>query len=245
MDHAYDHPAFGMQMTGGSMSVLSSWDQMRKAGATGRALLVAAAARDLERRPVHVPGGERRRRPRSERAAPELRGPRREGRLDAGAQGRSPQGPEGLQAGRQGHAPPRHAGEAGWPRSIRPRRDATGHADGAGGPAPRLRREGRLRERREGSGGPGGEGGRHDPERGGGRSDRVLGRQAGAGRSRGGLGSRRERDPVHGCAPGAVQGAREDAGDVGPQDRRTPPGRSPRRRADWTRNTRCRIWPTP
>ncbi len=44
VDHAYDHPAFPMQMTGGSMSVLSSWDQMRKAGATGRALLVAAAA---------------------------------------------------------------------------------------------------------------------------------------------------------------------------------------------------------
>jgi isoquinoline 1-oxidoreductase beta subunit len=44
VDHAYDHPAFKMQMTGGSTSVLSSWDQLRKAGATGRALLVSAAA---------------------------------------------------------------------------------------------------------------------------------------------------------------------------------------------------------
>jgi isoquinoline 1-oxidoreductase beta subunit len=44
VDPAYNHPAFGMQMTGGSTSVWSSWEQMRKAGATAKAMLVAAAA---------------------------------------------------------------------------------------------------------------------------------------------------------------------------------------------------------
>lgn len=44
VDAAYNHPGFGMQMTGGSTSVVSSWDQMRKAGATAKAMLLAAAA---------------------------------------------------------------------------------------------------------------------------------------------------------------------------------------------------------
>jgi len=44
VDPAYNHPAFGMQMTGGSTSVWSSWEQMRKAGATAKAMLIAAAA---------------------------------------------------------------------------------------------------------------------------------------------------------------------------------------------------------
>ena len=41
---AYAHTAFGMQMTGGSTSTWESFDQLRKAGATARALLIAAAA---------------------------------------------------------------------------------------------------------------------------------------------------------------------------------------------------------
>ncbi|MGH7546454.1 MAG: molybdopterin cofactor-binding domain-containing protein, partial [Gemmatimonadota bacterium] len=43
-DPAYANTMFGMQATGGSTSVRSSWDSLRKAGATGRAMLVAAAA---------------------------------------------------------------------------------------------------------------------------------------------------------------------------------------------------------
>jgi isoquinoline 1-oxidoreductase subunit beta len=42
---AYVHTGFGMMLTGGSSSVISSWQQFRKAGATARALLVEAAAR--------------------------------------------------------------------------------------------------------------------------------------------------------------------------------------------------------
>ncbi len=41
---AYFHTAFGTQMTGGSSSVWSDYAQFRKAGATARAMLVAAAA---------------------------------------------------------------------------------------------------------------------------------------------------------------------------------------------------------
>src|SRR5712692_5663371 len=44
-DAAYNHTAFGTQLTGGSSSVWSSWEQMRKAGAVGKAMLIAAAAK--------------------------------------------------------------------------------------------------------------------------------------------------------------------------------------------------------
>ncbi|HJS56583.1 MAG TPA: xanthine dehydrogenase family protein molybdopterin-binding subunit [Vicinamibacteria bacterium] len=40
----YNHTAFGMQMTGGSTSTWSSWDQMRTVGATAREMLIATAA---------------------------------------------------------------------------------------------------------------------------------------------------------------------------------------------------------
>src|SRR5919201_5356653 len=40
----YKNLAFGMQGTGGSTAIANSYEQMRRAGATARALLVAAAA---------------------------------------------------------------------------------------------------------------------------------------------------------------------------------------------------------
>jgi len=40
----YNHTAFGMQMTGGSTALNSSWEQHRRIGATARAMLVSAAA---------------------------------------------------------------------------------------------------------------------------------------------------------------------------------------------------------
>jgi len=43
-DPVYAHPGFGMQFTGGSMSIASSYTQMRTIGATARQMLVAAAA---------------------------------------------------------------------------------------------------------------------------------------------------------------------------------------------------------
>src|SRR5437660_9877190 len=44
VDPKYNHPVFGMQITGGSSSVWSGLEQFRQAGATARAILVAAAA---------------------------------------------------------------------------------------------------------------------------------------------------------------------------------------------------------
>jgi len=44
VDPAYNHTVFGIQLTGGSTSTWSSYEQFRKAGAVARALLVAAAA---------------------------------------------------------------------------------------------------------------------------------------------------------------------------------------------------------
>ena len=41
----FAHTMFGMQMTGGSSSVVNSWTQMRTVGATARAMLIAAAAK--------------------------------------------------------------------------------------------------------------------------------------------------------------------------------------------------------
>lgn len=40
----YAHTMYGMQMTGGSSSVINSWEQMRTAGAMARSMLVTAAA---------------------------------------------------------------------------------------------------------------------------------------------------------------------------------------------------------
>jgi isoquinoline 1-oxidoreductase beta subunit len=40
----YNHTGFPMQMTGGSTSVASSWEQLRRVGASGRIMLIQAAA---------------------------------------------------------------------------------------------------------------------------------------------------------------------------------------------------------
>jgi isoquinoline 1-oxidoreductase beta subunit len=49
---AYAHTAFGMQMTGGSTSTWSEFDRCRQAGATARAMLVAAAAQRFGVKPA-------------------------------------------------------------------------------------------------------------------------------------------------------------------------------------------------
>ncbi|MGZ8539810.1 MAG: molybdopterin cofactor-binding domain-containing protein [Chitinophagaceae bacterium] len=44
VDPVYNHLGFGMQATGGSTSTSTEWDRFRKAGATGKYMLIAAAA---------------------------------------------------------------------------------------------------------------------------------------------------------------------------------------------------------
>ena len=55
----YAHPAFGMQMTGGSTSTWSEFDRYRTAGAMARAMLVRAAAAQWKTDPrkLHTEGG--------------------------------------------------------------------------------------------------------------------------------------------------------------------------------------------
>ncbi len=52
VDPKYNHPAFGIQMTGGSSSVWSGLEQFRQAGAAARALLIAAAAQQWNVNPT-------------------------------------------------------------------------------------------------------------------------------------------------------------------------------------------------
>ena len=42
----YNHPTFGIQITGGSMSTASEWDRYRQMGAAARVMLIAAAAQN-------------------------------------------------------------------------------------------------------------------------------------------------------------------------------------------------------
>jgi isoquinoline 1-oxidoreductase beta subunit len=47
----YNHTVFGIQVTGGSTSVWSSWDQLRQAGAVAKAMLIEAASAAWKVRP--------------------------------------------------------------------------------------------------------------------------------------------------------------------------------------------------
>lgn len=59
VDAAYNHPSFGIQMTGGSTSTASEWERLRKAGATARVMLIAAAAQNwkVEPQSLHAANG--------------------------------------------------------------------------------------------------------------------------------------------------------------------------------------------
>lgn len=59
VDPAYNHPVFGIQITGGSTSTASEWERLRKAGATARVMLIAAAAQNwkVEPQTLHAEKG--------------------------------------------------------------------------------------------------------------------------------------------------------------------------------------------
>ena len=79
------------QFTGGSTSMASSWDRYRQAGATARAMLVAAAAEAVGRAGGRDRGGRREAHP-PDRRQPRLRRARRAGGGDAGAGGGAAEG---------------------------------------------------------------------------------------------------------------------------------------------------------
>src|SRR5713226_2540507 len=59
IDKVYNHPVFGIQMTGGSTTSPAEWDRYRKMGAIARTMLVEAAARqwNVEASSCHVDKG--------------------------------------------------------------------------------------------------------------------------------------------------------------------------------------------
>src|SRR3989440_2644514 len=59
VDKVYNHPVFGMQMTGGSTTSPAEWERYRKMGAVARTMLVEAAARqwNVEAASCHVDKG--------------------------------------------------------------------------------------------------------------------------------------------------------------------------------------------
>src|SRR5947207_15182650 len=59
VDKVYNHPVFGMQMTGGSTTSPAEWERYRKMGAVARTMLVEAAARqwNVEAASCHVEKG--------------------------------------------------------------------------------------------------------------------------------------------------------------------------------------------
>src|SRR6476660_9655824 len=68
-DKLYANPLIGFQVTGGSTSVMAYWEPLRRAGATARVMLIAAAANDWSVDPlscraekgevIHPPTGQR------------------------------------------------------------------------------------------------------------------------------------------------------------------------------------------
>ncbi len=59
VDAVYNHPVFGMQMTGGSTTTAAEWDHYRKMGAIARTMLIQAAAQkwNVEVASCHVEKG--------------------------------------------------------------------------------------------------------------------------------------------------------------------------------------------
>ena len=83
----YINSLLGGQITGGSTSVRDAWEKLRKAGASARMMMVAAAAQDWGVDRQHVEGRERRHQ-RPGRQAGHLRHDRAQGGADGSAEGR-------------------------------------------------------------------------------------------------------------------------------------------------------------
>ncbi len=88
---------FGDQTTGGSASVRTTWDPMRKAGAAAREMLISAAALTLGRSAFHMRGGKWRHQARGFEPALELWRTRRQSRHAARPNRCNPQAKQGLQ----------------------------------------------------------------------------------------------------------------------------------------------------
>ena len=151
VSQAFANPAFGMQATGGSTTVRGHWDVMRNAGATARAMLVAARGRAVEGVRRRLPYRSRPRDPRQQET--ELRPAGRSRRETEGTRKGRAQGPEGFQDPGPAQEATGHHRQDQRSVEVRHRRAAARHAgrgDVALGPprAPRRSRSTTARPRR-------------------------------------------------------------------------------------------------
>ncbi len=247
VDPAYNHRFFPIQMTGGSTSTWTEYDRFRKAGATGRAMLIAAAAEmwkvdpascDAENSQVIHQGVGRK---------ASYGSLVRSGVQANAAQGREAERSQRFQTHRQADQTARHAGKDQRQGGVWHRRELAGNVGGASRTTTGIRRQGKELQRRQG------EGGARRAARGADRSGRCGGGRrllAGQARSRG-AGSRLGRWPAGDArqrsnnAKNYAELAEQARRRRGEESRRCRGGtrRRPPRRSK--RSTNCRIWPTP
>ena len=147
VDPKYNHPVFGMQMTGGSSSVWSGMEQFRQAGAAARAILVTAAAQRWNIDPASC---------RTESGAvfdisngDSSNRKLTYGQLAADAAKLPPpakvqlKDPEELQVDPQAHQAPRHSRQTEWQSDLWTRREPAGNVDGGGRAPSDFRSEGK------------------------------------------------------------------------------------------------------
>ncbi len=218
-DPAFNNPIFGMQATGGSTSVRGHWEPMRKAGATARAMLVAAAAARWKARPGGLPhrrghGGAQQRQETLLRQACRCRGQTGRARLGETEER------EGLQDSRHAEETSRYAGQDKWNGQVRIGRPSARHAHRGDGAPARARRQSGVRGRQQGQGDSGGQAGAADPERRSGARRGLLGGQAGARRAADQMGRRRPRRAVLGRRIQDAGRRRRQGGRRRPQRRR-------------------------
>ena len=150
----YANLAFGtMQGTGGSSAMANSWMQLRKAGATARAMLVAAAATRMECAAGEPDGRARRCSSCAEQSPGDVRRAGRQGVEPAGAERGAAQGPQRLQAHRPEIAACRYSGKDQRHGAIHHRRDFPGHAGRRAAASAAVRRDGQIVRRHRGQGG--------------------------------------------------------------------------------------------
>ena len=244
----YNNLSWGpAQGTGGSSSIANSWEQLRKAGATARAMLVAAAAADwgVPAAEITVENGVVRHGGSSRKAG--------FGELAAKAAKLSPPAEVALKDPKSFtlHRPPRaaaahrHRRQDARHRGLHPGQDARRDAHGAGGAPAALRRHGEVVRRDPGQAGAGRGGRGADPHRRRGAGEELLGREEGARRAQGRVGqeqggarsARRSSRPSTSSSPGSRARWRARTA--------TSRRRSGGRRRRWRPPTSSPSWPTP
>ena len=141
-EHIRRNRIWGSMSTGGSQGVRSSQDYVRKAGASAREMLVAAAAAQWKVPAARVHGGERNHHARTDRPEASLRRGGRRGGQARAAEGRDAARSRGLEDRGQAAAPPRHSRQGAGQAGVRRRRHAARNAARLDRAVPGVRRQG-------------------------------------------------------------------------------------------------------